>query len=58
LFTNVTPLGRAPVLVIDMLAPLGKPVVVAENVPAIPVWKVVVFALVIAGGCWTVRVKF
>jgi hypothetical protein len=40
-----------------MLAPVGKPVVVTENVPARPVWKVVAFALVIAGGCWTVRVK-
>ena len=50
LFVKVTPFGSVPVPVIDMLAPLGKPEVVTVKVPATPVWNVVVFALVIAGG--------
>jgi hypothetical protein len=33
-----------------MLALVGKPVVVTVKVPATPVWKVVLFPLVIAGG--------
>jgi hypothetical protein len=41
-----------------MLAPVGKPVVVTVKVPAVLMVKVVLFALVMAGDCWTVRVKF
>ena len=57
LFTKVTPLGNAPVSVIDMLAFVGKPVAVTVKVPATLVWNVVLFALVIAGGWFTVSVK-
>src|SRR4051794_27017512 len=39
-------------------APLGKPVVVTLNVPATPTLKVVLLALVMAGGWLTMRVKF
>jgi hypothetical protein len=49
LFTNVTPLGSAPVSVITMLAFVGNPVVVTVKVPAVPTLNVVLFALVIAG---------
>jgi hypothetical protein len=38
----------------DMLAPVGKPVVVTVNVPAMPTVKVVVLALVMDGACPTV----
>jgi hypothetical protein len=51
LFVNVTPLGNAPVSLINMLAPVGKPVVVTVNVLATVVWKVTLFALVMAGAC-------
>src|SRR6266545_6032892 len=57
LLTNVTPLGSAPVSLMHIDAPVGKPVVVTVNVPATPVWNVVVFVLVIDGACCTVRVK-
>ena len=57
LFTKVTPVGRLPVRVIDMLDPVGNPVVVTVNVPGEPSVKVVWSALVIVGPCNTVRVK-
>ena len=58
LFVKVTPLGSAPVSLITIVAPVGKPVVVTEKVPAVPSVKVVLFALVIDGDSFTVRVKF
>jgi hypothetical protein len=57
LFTNVTPLGSAPV---SVSVGVGAPVVVTVKLPAAPTVKVVVFALVIAGATcavFTVRVK-
>ena len=45
---NVTPDGRAGVLVADSAA-VGVPVVVTENVPAVPAANVVPLALVITG---------
>jgi hypothetical protein len=57
LFTKLTPTGNAPLRVIDMLAFVGNPVVVTVKVPNEPWLNVVLFALVIAGGCWTVSVK-
>ncbi len=51
---NVTPVGSAPVC---ETVGVGKPVVVTVNVPGVPTVKVVLAALVIAGGCWTVSVK-
>ena len=56
LSTKVTPAGSAApprVSVGD-----GKPVVVTVNVPGAPIGNVTAFALVIAGGCCTVSVKF
>src|SRR4051794_39818256 len=44
LSVNVTFAGSVPVF--DSTTLTGKPVVVTANVPAAPVWKVVVFALV------------
>ena len=58
LLTKVTPVGSAPDSLMLMPAPVGKPVVVTEKVPAIPTVKVVLFALVIVGASLTVRVKF
>jgi hypothetical protein len=55
LSTNDTPVGRDPVLVNDGA---GEPAVVTVKVPANPVVKVVLLALVIAGAALTVRVKF
>ena len=52
---KVTPFGSAPVCV---KAGVGTPVVVTLNDPAAPTLKVVVLALVIAAGWFTVRVKF
>jgi len=52
---NVTPLGSVP-LWLRVCA--GKPVEVTVNVPAVPTLKVVLFALVMAGAWFTVRVKF
>jgi hypothetical protein len=49
LLTKVTPLGSAPVSEIAIVAPVGKPVVVTEKVPAVPTVNVVLSALVIAG---------
>ena len=46
LSTKVTPPGRAP---LSLRAAVGFPVVVTENVPALPTVNVVEFALVIAG---------
>ena len=54
LSVKVTPLGRAPVLVMTILAPVGKPVVVTVNVPALPTVKVVLLALVMDGAWLTV----
>ena len=50
LFVNVTPAGSAPLSVIDMLGPVGFPLVATLKVPAVPTAKVVLFALVMAGG--------
>ena len=41
MFTKVTPAGKLPVRVIDMLGPVGNPVVVTVNVPGKPSVKVV-----------------
>jgi len=54
---KVTPLGSAPVSVSDGV---GVPVVVTENVPAVPTVNVVLLALVITGaafGLLTVSAK-
>src|SRR4051794_27573184 len=56
LSVNVTLGGIEPVL--ESATLVGKPVVVTVNVPACPVWNVVVFALVIVGGCVRCSVKF
>src|SRR5436305_1305256 len=56
LSVKVTLAGSAPDWVGAALS--GKPVVVTLNVPAAPVWKVVVFELVMAGAWLTVGVKF
>ena len=59
LFTKLMPGGRTkPLRLIAMLALVGKPVVVTLNVPLTPWVKVALSALVIAGGWFTVRVKF
>jgi hypothetical protein len=47
LFTNVTPLGSAPVSVKDGV---GAPVVVTVKLPAVPTVNVVLAGLVIVGG--------
>jgi hypothetical protein len=47
LFTNVTPLGSAPVSVKDGV---GAPVAITVKLPAVPTVNVVLAALVIAGG--------
>lgn len=52
---NVTPPGSAPV---SLKVAVGKPVTVTVNDPAVPKVNVVLFALVIAGAWFTVRVKF
>jgi hypothetical protein len=54
LFTNVTPLGSAPVCVNEAV---GVPVVVTVNVPGEPAVNVVLAALVIAEAWFTVSVK-
>jgi hypothetical protein len=51
---NVTPLGSVP---LGLRVGAGKPVVVTVNDPAVPTLKVALFALVIAGAWFTVRVK-
>ena len=51
---SVTPLGSAPV---SLKVGAGEPVAVTVNDPAVPTVKVVLLALVMAGVCWTVRVK-
>jgi hypothetical protein len=56
LLTNVTPAGSAPLSLIAMLAPLGIPVVVTVKEPEAPTLKVVLFALVKAGGLLTTKV--
>ena len=52
---SVTPEGNAPV---TEKAGAGNPVAVTVKVPAFPVTKVVLFALVMAGAWFTVSVKF
>jgi len=52
---NVTPLGNAPV---SLKVGAGKPVAVAVNDPALSTVNVALFALVMAGACPTVSVKF
>jgi hypothetical protein len=51
---SVTPFGSVP-LALNVGA--GEPVAVTVNVPAVPTAKVALFALVIAGGEFTVSVK-
>jgi hypothetical protein len=41
-----------------IVAAVGTPVVVTVKVPGTPVWKAAALALVIAGGWFTVSVKF
>src|SRR5687768_13533425 len=56
LSVNVTPVGgAAPVWA---SAGAGKPVVVTVKLPGEPAANVVLFALVIAGACLTISVKF
>src|SRR4051794_39008436 len=50
LLTKVTPPGSAPLSLMAIDAPVGKPVVVTENVPAWPTLKVAALTLVMAGG--------
>ena len=52
---NVTPVGSVPV---SLNVGAGDPVAVTVNVPAVPSEKAAAFALVIAGGEFTVSVKF
>src|SRR5512142_779611 len=47
LLVNVTPPGNAPVSLISIAAPLGNPLVVTVNVPAVPTLNVALLALVI-----------
>ena len=57
LSAKVTPLGSVPV---SVRVGVGVPVVVTENVPAVPTVNVVLLALVITGaapGLFTVTVK-
>ena len=51
---KVTPVGRAPV---SLNVGEGKPEAVTEKEPAVPAVKVVLFALVMAGGWFAVSVK-
>ena len=51
---KVTPEGSAPD---SLIAAVGLPVVVTENVPSVPTVNVAELALVIAGACWTVIVS-
>jgi hypothetical protein len=51
---KVTPLGKVPV---SLNVGAGKPLAVTVNVPAVPTWKVVLLALVMAGTWFTVSVK-
>jgi hypothetical protein len=55
LSTNEIPPGRVPVLARDGV---GEPVAITVNVPAAPIVNIVLFALVIVGAAFTVRVKF
>src|ERR1017187_8614194 len=57
LSTNETPEGRVPVSPMTIEAFVGKPVVVTAKVPAVPTLNAVLFALVMAGGWFTVSVK-
>jgi hypothetical protein len=57
LFVNVTPRGACRCWRDDIAAFVGVPVVVTVNDPAVPAEKVALFALVIAGGAFTVSVK-
>ena len=51
---KVTPFGRLPV---SLSVGAGKPVAVTVNVPAVPTWNAVLFALVIVGAWFTVTAK-
>ena len=51
---NVTPFGNVP---LSLHVDAGFPVAVAVNVPAVPTVNVALFALVIAGGEFTVSEK-
>jgi hypothetical protein len=51
---KVTPAGKAPA---SLSVGAGVPVAVTVNAPAVPVEKLAVFALVIAGAVFTVSVK-
>jgi hypothetical protein len=51
---KVTPDGRVPT---SLRVGTGVPVAVTVNVPAVPTVKEVLFALVMAGACFTVSVK-
>ena len=58
LSTNVTLAGNVGVLLVSvMVDTVGTPVVVTVNVPATPMVKAVLSALVIAGDSITVKVK-
>jgi hypothetical protein len=52
---NVTPVGSVPD---SLIVGVGLPVAVTVNVPRVPVAKVVLLALVMAGAWFTVSVKF
>ena len=54
LSVNEMPPGREPV---SVKVEAGKPLVVTEKVPAEPTVNVALAALVIAGGCPTMRMK-
>ena len=54
LSVKVKPAGNVPV---SVMAAVGEPVVVTVKVPAEPIVNCAWFALVIAGGCWTVMVR-
>ena len=55
LSVKVTPPGRVPV---SLRAGVGNPLAVTVNTPALPTWKLVAAALVMAGVWATVSVKF
>src|SRR3954452_10389009 len=57
LLTKVTPPGSAPLSLMAIEAPVGKPVVVIANVPAWPTLNVALLPLVMAGASLIVSVK-
>ena len=52
---KVTPFGSVP---LSLQVGVGVPVAVSVNVPGVPAVNTAVFALVMAGGAFTVSVKF